>query len=197
MTQRKRGKRARKSNQGLKSPTSSPESKKPKHESENDSAISDNETSNSEEELEVPEDENKVPELLLAITGQLKDLTKNIKKVRNSQEKLTSKFDKLESKVTTLENVTNKHVQEIDQVKSILKDSTQKMDQNSLLVQQLNEQTNVLERKSREKNLRLIGIQESRGENVRGLVQNVLESRFNMLNVETESAHRTGQKPQD
>ncbi len=64
--------------------------------------------------------------------------------------------------------------------------------QAKVLVDDLLEQVNNLERKSREKNLRIIGYPETPGEEPITIVKTVLREKFGMDSVAVDNAHRTG-----
>ncbi len=63
-------------------------------------------------------------------------------------------------------------------------------------IDKLREWNNKLERFSRRNNLRLVGIEEKREEDVYKIVTDVLKDKFSMTDVEIERAHRVG-KPSD
>lgn len=60
------------------------------------------------------------------------------------------------------------------------------------LMEDMKDQLNKLERKSRRNNIRLVGVQETHEENCIEIVKSVLRDKFRMVHAEVENAHRTG-----
>lgn len=59
-------------------------------------------------------------------------------------------------------------------------------------IMQMREHANRLERKSREKNLRIVGYPETARENSSNIVKTIIKDKFKMNDIEIENAHRTG-----
>jgi len=106
--------------------------------------------------------------------------------MRRSMANQGASIKSLEERVTALE-VSKEHS---------LGRSPAEVREHSDIIQNLEEQVNNLERKQRERNLRLVGLRESLGEDCKQIIEDILRNELNM-NARVEVAHRTGRKNED
>ena len=129
--------------------------------------------------------------VLINMASHLQLILNEVKTVSKKQNSLSQQVQNLNSKV-------DKEIQGVNaKVENIQKqcDSTKElMTKNNAVISALQQQANNLDRINKEKNLRLIGIQERADEDPKSIVENILRENFNMPNVEVEDAWRAGKK---
>ena len=138
---------------------------------------------------------------------------KVIKKVAKSQNGLceeirnmTTKFDKMDTRIQEVDNILSEQGKSIefmhDNIKEVKKQVSftnkghkqllKKVETQNKELQDVKDTLNKLEQKSRENNLRLVGLKETHGEIPAELVKGILTDKFNLADVHVEAAHRTG-----
>lgn len=212
-TPKKRSRKKKKSASSVSSPGSIQPSKKTKTQSPGTAAIDSQEEESGSEcsdtELGPGHLGLELKQLLLSTNKEVKGLRKDIQELADKQAKLIDRIDSIEERVVNIDLritqqgkalniVQNDMEQTLSDVK-VMDRRCSHLEKNACMmdsaIQRVNEQYNRLERRSREKNLRLVGYPESTGntpENCVGIVQKILKDKFGMHNVDIEVAHRVG-----
>lgn len=195
----------------LKSKAGSSESKKGKDrykgctsESDSERDDSDDDTSSNSES----EDEKSVTlgDILRNQKQTFKDLSGMMNKFGKRQEEMTRNVHKIESQIhdltitiadqgESLQYVHNEVGDMKAQQQALGKDLTSFQEQLQMNMSEttvLKQELNKMERKSRENNIRIIGVKEDQGEDCTHIVDNILSEKFDMHKTEIEAAHRTG-----
>lgn len=150
------------------------------------------------------------------LAKDMEEQKKILKDIRKKQEdNITGKIETLEGKVGAMEvKVSSVDLKLTEQGKCLdfvhnefksLKDSqkvaernqaelTRTVGEQQYAISKLKEHANNLERKSRERNMRLVGFKETEGENPSEIVKSVLIEKFGIAEPGVETAHRTGRK---
>lgn len=189
----------------------SPDKKKHKQHGGRDGGTSESSESDSSES----ENEDTVESLVRQLAKDMRDQKKMLKDIRRKQDDITSNITNLEKRVETVEEKVSsidlklsEQGKSLDFVHSELKlvkdsqhatDRTQAgllktIDDQQCAINRLKEHANNLERKSRERNMRLVGFKERDGEIVGEIVKSVLSEKFDLAEPGIEAAHRVGRK---
>ncbi len=112
------------------------------------------------------------------------------KKMNNFDVKLTEQGKSIEFAHAEIKDLRNE-CKQMATMSNGLKSTTEKQSQNMCLVQ---DRVNNLERKQKERNIRIVGIEEKKDENVQKTVCDLLSHHFKLDDVEIEDAYRFGTK---
>jgi hypothetical protein len=128
------------------------------------------------------------------VLQQLESHGQLLQQILRSQQQVSSDMVKLQSHMNTLTSRLDSqfnHIQELEQRVNSLEQKEQI--ENTGRLDRLEDQMNYMERKQREKNIRLIGIAESRSENCYNIVTDIISNELGVP-VNVDVAHRTGRK---
>lgn len=131
------------------------------------------------------------------LNAQLQSHGELLQQILQNQEKSQSCLTNLETRMSALESSIRSQGNALQQLEQriVTLESNPSQCQTSYPneVSQLVEQVNRIERKQRERNVRLIGLQEQHGENCKAIVESIIRGELR-LNAYVEVAHRTGRK---
>ena len=132
------------------------------------------------------------------MTHHLQNQEKLLQQILQNQKEIQSSISTFEAKICTISNQMSEQAECIKDLECrLIRLETQtqvpKDDVRHAELTSMSEHINRLERKQRERNVRLVGYEERSGENCRDIVSDIV---YEQLGVETyiEVAHRTGKK---
>ncbi len=168
---------------------------------ESEDTVSDSESSGSDSE------EDSIRDLVRDLVKSLKSQKKMLQGIHKKQDEITNVVKDLDVKVDRMGielaeqgksiDFVHKEVKELRDNQKQSSDSQRRMvtrmDEQQALVNDLMDHVNRMERKTREKNLRIVGYAEAGGvEDTASIVKTVLREKFKMEDAAVETAHRVG-----